>query len=528
MKTISCSIDNEESKWHSPVVFRVVQLLQRELISSSNSWTTLGCYEALLKITTSYPPVFLPRGWGCNIPRMRKMSTTILNGSGINKSFPNPGFELLVWSVKSLTVGTISNDLNVHGKLLTLSGKIYAGLSMELLRTPTSGSSGLDSASASDANYLSAAISHEERLHQTAGDIISHVLKLLSILSHIIEDNPVIIPPPKSTNISGASNSSISPLKRKPSSTSLSSSTDPASKSSSQNQQSSQGQPPEASKRLGYFAHISHYIRLYEILKAVNCNTHDPGKMFNFLRSCLTCLSSVLEFSLANTVGKHAEELLQYLRIIFNLDPLGTLSCVQSLLRCIFRTSIANVQSSTQSTFGMTFGQSGLYHVCFDQPYNELVHTFHLARDSTSTPDRGQSVLFNSKSTSGFKQSGSNATSQIGKSTDRAMLSSYIRLFEPIVIKALKHYTLSSNPFQQTQVLRLLIQLVQLRVNYCLLDSDKIFVNFIMKQLESIEESHLTNVYIIIPDIFKFLVLLSYEKHHSKKIIDIPRILQVT
>ena len=65
------------------------------------------------------------------------------------------------------------------------------------------------------------------------------------------------------------------------------------------------------------------------------------------------------------------------------------MACVQSLLRSIFRTSIANAPPNMKSS-GMTFGQSGLFHVCFDQPYNELVHTFHLARDSTSTPDRGQ------------------------------------------------------------------------------------------------------------------------------------------
>lgn len=449
---------------------------------------------------------------------------------GINKSFPNPGFELLVWSIKSLSVGTISYDLNFHGKILALTKKVYAGLSMELLRTPTSNSTGIDLANATDANYLTAAISHEERLHQTAHELISHVLKLLNMLSHIIEDNPVVVPPPKSINPPGASGSTLSPLKRKQSSTSLNNvQPDGPSKQYSQGQLGGQQLPPEATKRLGYFAHLSHYMRLYEILKAVNCNTHDPGKMFNFLRSCLSCLSSVLEFSLANTFGKHSEELLHYLRVVFNMDPFGTLYCVQSLLRSIFRTSIANAQSTSQSTLGMTFSQSGLYHVCFDQPYNELVHTFHLARDSTSTPDRGQSVLFSDKLSSYSKQSSSTTTSsQFGKSTDRAMLSSYIRLFEPIVIKALKHYTLSSNPFQQSQVLRLLIQLIQLRVNYCLLDSDKIFVNFIVKQLESIEESHFTNVYVIIPDIFKFLVLLSYEKHHSKKIIDIPKILQVT
>jgi hypothetical protein len=50
---------------------------------------------------------------------------------------------------------------------LALTGHLFSGLSMELLRTSTStSSSSSDSVGASDASYLSAAISHEERLHK--------------------------------------------------------------------------------------------------------------------------------------------------------------------------------------------------------------------------------------------------------------------------------------------------------------------------------------------------------------------------
>ena len=53
-------------------------------------------------------------------------------------------------------------------------------------------------------------------------------------------------------------------------------------------------------------------------------------------------------------------------------------------------------------------------------------------------------------------------------------MGSYIRLFEPLVIKSLKLYTNSSDVTLQRQVLNLLVQLIQLRVNYCLLDSDQV------------------------------------------------------
>jgi len=56
-------------------------------------------------------------------------------------------------------------------------------------------------------------------------------------------------------------------------------------------------------------------------------------------------------------------------------------------------------------------------------------------------------------------------------------VASYIRLFEPLVIRSLKQYTVTSQVVLQQQVLDLLAQLVQLRVNYCLLDSDQVDVS---------------------------------------------------
>ena len=144
----------DQSKWQAPVIFRVVHMLQKELTASPNPCTTLGCYEALLRLSHAYPPVHLPRGWGCNIPRIRKMSTGVLSGPGLNRSFPNPGFELVVSAVKCLSVNTLSLELVTHGKLLSLAGRLFSGLSMELLRTSSSTLASSDSAGASDASYL--------------------------------------------------------------------------------------------------------------------------------------------------------------------------------------------------------------------------------------------------------------------------------------------------------------------------------------------------------------------------------------
>ena len=74
---------------------------------------------------------------------------------------------------------------------------------------------------------------------------------------------------------------------------------------------------------------------------------------------------------------------------------------------------------------------------------------------------------------------------------DQSVIGSYIRLFEPLVIKAMKQYTVTSCLELQRQVLDLLTQLIQLRVNYCLLDSDMIFIRFVLKQFEFIEEGQI-------------------------------------
>ena len=70
-------------------------------------------------------------------------------------------------------------------------------------------------------------------------------------------------------------------------------------------------------------------------------------------------------------------------------------------------------------------------------------------------------------------------------------IAAYIRLFEPLVFKVLKQYTVTSSLELQQQVLYLLSQLVQQWVNYCLLDSDQVFIGFIIKQFEYIKEGQI-------------------------------------
>lgn len=111
--------------------------------------------------------------------------------------------------------------------------------------------------------------------------------------------------------------------------------------------------------------------------------------------------------------------------------------------------------------------------------------------------------------------------------TQKSSVASYIKIFEPMVIKSLKQYTTTGSVDCQCEVLTLLIQLVQLHVNYCLLDTDKIFIGFILDQFAFIDEAQIKNTEQLLPKIFGFLVHLSYKKYHSKNIIDVPKIIHL-
>ena len=65
----------------------------------------------------------------------------------------------------------------------------------------------------------------------------------------------------------------------------------------------------------------------------------------------------------------------------------------------------------------------------------------------------------------------------------------FIRIFEPIVICAMRRYTVSTDERIQKAVLKLLTNLMQLRVNYSLLDSEGIFVKILLNQLRGKELS---------------------------------------
>uniref|UniRef100_A0A914VS55 Huntingtin n=1 Tax=Plectus sambesii TaxID=2011161 RepID=A0A914VS55_9BILA len=92
---------------------------------------------------------------------------------------------------------------------------------------------------------------------------------------------------------------------------------------------------------------------------------------------------------------------------------------------------------------------------------------------------------------------------------------------------SLRLYTSSVTLSLQQAVLALLSQLVQDRVNYSLLDTDHRFLQFLYQQLDAIEQGTFRDAQTIVPTLFEFLLLLSYERSQNRQIVEMPKILQL-
>ncbi len=92
----------------------------------------------------------------------------------------------------------------------------------------------------------------------------------------------------------------------------------------------------------------------------------------------------------------------------------------------------------------------------------------------------------------------------------------FIRMFEPLVIRAMNQYTSTSAIPLQQQILFLLSRLLSLRIVYKVLDDDGTFIVSIMKQVELIENGHLRNAHHLLSYLFQFLSLLAQE-HNIKR-----------
>lgn len=520
---------------------RVVAAVSHELITSTTRALTFGCCEALCVLSAAFPVCTWSLGWHCGVPP--------LSASDESRKSCTVGMASMILTL--LSSAWFPLDLSAHQDALILAGNLLAASAPKSLR----------SSWASEEEGNSAATRQEE-IWPALGDrtlvpmveqLFSHLLKVINICAHVLDD---VTPGPaiKAALPSLTNPPSLSPIRRKGKEkepgeqTSTPMSPKKGGEASTASRQSDTSGPVTASKSssVGSFYHLPSYLRLHDVLKATHANykvtldlQNSTEKFGGFLRSALDVLSQILELATLQDIGKCVEEVLGYLKSCFSREPMMATVCVQQLLKTLFGTNLASQFDGLSSNpsksqcraqrLGSSSVRPGLYHYCFMAPYTHFTQALADAslrnmvqaeqeHDASGWFDVLQKVSAQLKT---------NLTSVTKNRADKNAIHNHIRLFEPLVIKALKQYTTTTSVQLQKQVLDLLAQLVQLRVNYCLLDSDQVFIGFVLKQFEYIEVGQFRESEAIIPNIFFFLVLLSYERYHSKQIIGIPKIIQL-
>ncbi|XP_061534390.1 huntingtin isoform X8 [Phycodurus eques] len=558
---------------------RVVTAISHAFTSSTSRALTFGCCEALCLLASNFPVCTWSTGWHCgyinsvstvssrSLNRSRGRASSLSQASNTPNLNPNPSSPDL--ERRTLTVGMANMvlsllssawfplDLSAHQDALLLTGNLLAAVAPKCMRNPWAG----EEEGSTGSSYPSggpnkmeepwAALS-ERSLVTMVDQLFSHLLKVLNICAHVLDDTPPG-PAVKATLPSLTNTPSLSPIRRKgkekeaadPNAVPLS-----PKKSNEFNAgratDSTGGTAVNKSNTLGSFYHLPTYLKLYDVLKATHANykvtldLHCSHEKFGgFLRAALDVLSQLLELATLHDISKCVEEILGFLKSCFSREPTMATVCVQQLLKTLFGTNLASQYEGVLSgpsraqgkvlRLGSSNLRPGLYHYCFMAPYTHFTQALadaSLRNMVQAEQEQDASGWFDvmQKASNHLRSNIANATRHRG---DKNAIHNHIRLFEPLVIKALKQYTTSTSVALQRQVLDLLAQLVQLRVNYCLLDSDQVFIGFVLKQFEYIEVGQFRESEAVIPNIFFFLVLLSYERYHSKQIIAIPKIIQL-
>ncbi|CAH0721013.1 unnamed protein product, partial [Brenthis ino] len=288
----------------------------------------------------------------------------------------------------------------------------------------------------------------------------------------------------------------------------------------------------------GHFFNEPFYMKLYENLRATYSNHKinlDPKTSIfhEFLQTTLNCLAIQLELSTEREFGAVTEEILFYLKVIMPLCPDLTVYNITQLLKCLFGTNMINQYADFLSIADkkIIYEKPNFFQDIMMVNMGKVTDDDKSSISSTSSQklslDTKNPRMMDERHLLIMMENFSKNRTDRKWSTNKKELERYIRLFEPVVIQSLKSYTMQNDIPLQCTVLRLLCQLLALRVNYCMLDSDQVFIGFLMRQLELVEQHEIPNCCDLVNSILQFLVQLSSSKHHTKQIIEIPKLIQL-
>ncbi|KAG8035544.1 hypothetical protein G9C98_006997 [Cotesia typhae] len=524
----------------------VISLLIEQLPAHSSKHLSYGCFQTLCKLSQVYSTTLFSGAWDCKLPKSLSIKNNpILYSSNrninndtnmdillLNDPLSPISVKLLSLVISLFTSDPVSLDLASHKNLIILAGNLLSGISLKQIKTVniSEKKESLDNTSKLWNLFDNMEINNYFEL------LFKHIMRLIKIYVHVIDDIQIPSSHSKSNFVSFPNIQSISPRKK------LGTQADHKPKERGEKGPMNSFKPGKESENSFY--EIPHYVKLYEILQAAHLNYNstidtDASQMYlGLLNASLEVLSQILEIASTYETRKVAEEILRCLESTLSLSVTMTIQCVRQLLKSLFGMNLSvrwsefddikSVDKTTKSNSEDV--RRGLHERCVQKPLKYMTefiksignncnyNEYDVEKSTTSklNQQKDQShklaILFKS-----FTQS----------NNQKAFFATFIRIFEPMVIKSLNLYTTTNSVSCQCQVLSLLSQLVQFHVNYCLLDTDKTFINFVLSQFSFIEESKLMQVDCLLPKIFTFFVHLSYEKFHTKMVIEIREVIKL-
>lgn len=166
----------------------------------------------------------------------------------------------------------------------------------------------------------------------------------------------------------------------------------------------------------------------------------------DYLTTVLNSLSVQLELSTEKEFGTVTEEILFYLRVIMPLCPDLTVYCITQLLKCLFGTNMVNQYNdfmTISEKINLKENTSFFKDVML---INSLIPREDSSRRSSICSNASQKLALDSKNPKMIEERellmkmenfSKNRTDRKW-STNKKELERYIRLFEPVVIQALK------------------------------------------------------------------------------------------
>ncbi|KAH9390128.1 hypothetical protein TYRP_007677 [Tyrophagus putrescentiae] len=364
----------------------------------------------------------------------------------------------------------------------------------------------------------------------------------------------------------------------------------------------------KGSKKMEAFAYDPLYLRLFEYLKAYHRNKKSSigGKAEKcaLLSTSLRCMGQLMEVvdphaspsssspsssssSSPTTVFHLLEDILVYLRLVFELDPTSVVATVRQLLRCAFAvnyvslfvdlladqlsgrlgplgsSSISLATSSATITTPTTANtttatpttttafkcehMNSLYNSCLSMPYSRLNEFYNNCQRAKAGGGGGTAA--ETENSIGFLTwlrerthlshhliflnflLPLSSSSVLTDSEMKSLLIAKIQLLEPLVLKSFSRYKSTNDRRFQAALAELLATLVQLQVNFCSLDTDNVFIGHVLKQFEFLENvgtRELQAAYEpLMRRLFYFLVILSNGRYISEELVDLPKVIQL-